>query len=248
MSQLQAVIFDLGGTLLEFPNEETAFRRAWGICYDHLVTVLADRAWPPRINFIQAMFQAETAHWRRVTEEQWSGPPSGLVRDGLSRLGRGVNEQEILVALDGYTHAIERWTAPVPDVHETLSLLRTRGYRLGLLSNTWWAAEWHHADLAVHGLASLLDEKVYTSDLPHSKPHASVFAEITARLGVEAEACIMVGDRMIDDVSGALGAGMAAAVWVKNDMPWPKPEHIVPTASISGLAELPLFLDAWTRQ
>ena len=126
----------------------------------------------------------------------------------------------------------------------TLQLLRERGYRLGLLSNTWWAAEWHNADLAAHGLEDLLDEVAYTSDLPHSKPHPSVFLAMVSRLGVEAEACVMVGDRMVDDISGGLGVGMRA-VWKQNDYPWPKPEHITPSATIGHLAELPQLLRAW---
>lgn len=242
-----AVIFDLGGTLLEFPTGKEELQKAWSACYDYLLTTFPDRGWPPRMNFIQAMNQAEDAHWQRVVEEHWSGPPSVLVGDGLRRLGRAADEQELVTVLDGYARAIERWTVPVPDAHQTLALLRARGYRLGLLSNTWWAAQWHHADLAAHGLAPLLDEKVYTSDLPHSKPHPAVFAEVVTRLGVEAQACVMVGDRLIDDIGGALGAGMSA-VWVENDMPWPRPEHIVPTSSIRRLAELPALLDAWTSQ
>jgi putative hydrolase of the HAD superfamily len=61
---------------------------------------------------------------------------------------------------------------------------------------------------------------------------------------VEPTACVMVGDRMIDDISGALGAGMRA-VWRKNDYPWPKPEHILPTVTITHLAELPTLLHEW---
>ena len=119
-----------------------------------------------------------------------------------------------------------------------------KGYRIGLLSNTWWAAEWHNADLATHGLSKYLDELVYTSDLPHSKPHPSVFLEVAGRLDVEPAACVMVGDRMIDDISGSLGAGMRG-VWKKTDYPWPKPEYIIPTAVITHLAEVPELLRTW---
>jgi putative hydrolase of the HAD superfamily len=159
-------------------------------------------------------------------------------------LGRSISERELLTALDGYARAVNGWAIVFPDARQTLQLLRERGYRLGLLSNTWWAAEWHNADLAAHGLADLLDEVAYTSDLPHSKPHPSVFLALAARLGIEVEACVMVGDRMVDDISGALGVGMRA-VWRWNDYPWPKPEHIVPTATIESLAELPELLRSW---
>ncbi len=240
----RAVIFDLGGTLVDWPGWVEDSPQRWGVSYDYLVAAQPDGAWPERDEYVRAMREAELAHWRRVETEHWSGPPSGLVRDGFARLGRHVHEAELLAALDGYARAVAGWAIVFPDSRPTLQLLRERGYRLGLLSNTWWAAEWHNADLATHGLADLLDELVYTSDLPHSKPHPAVFREVAARLGVEPAACVMVGDRMVDDVSGALGAGMRA-VWRVNANPWPKPERVVPTAAITCLAELPSLLRAW---
>ena len=240
----RAVIFDLGGTLIDWPRwvEDSPLR--WGLSYDYLIAARPDGNGPGRESYIAAMRAAELAHWRRVEDEHWSGPPSGLLRDGFARLNRHVHEQELLATLDGFARAVDGWAVVFPDARETLQVLRDRGYRLGLLSNTWWAAEWHNADLASHGLASLLDEVVYTSDLPHSKPHRSVFHEVAARLSVDPAFCVMVGDRVIDDVAGALGAGMRG-VWKENTSPWPRPPGIVPTASIACLAELPSLLRSW---
>lgn len=244
MSVPRAVIFDLGGTLLDWPDWNEDVSRRWALSYDYLTAQLPSNHWPGRDAYVQAMLEAEQAHWQRVVTEQWSGPPSNLLSDGFRRLGRHVHESELMTALDGYARAVDGWAVVFPDTRETLQLLRERGYRIGLLSNTWWAAEWHNADLAAHGLADLLDEVAYTSDLPHSKPHPSVFLEVATRLNVEPTACVMVGDRMIDDIFGALEVGMRAA-WRKNDYPWPKPEHILPTVTITHLAELPALLHEW---
>lgn len=244
MQAPRAVIFDLGGTLVDWPEWDEDSPRRWGLSYDFLVGALPGSAWPTRAAYVEAMRQAELAHWRRVNTEHWSGPPTGLLHDGFRRLGRHVEEQELLAALDGYARAVDGWAVVLPDARDTLALLKERGYRLGLLSNTWWAAEWHNADLAVHGLSPLLDEIVYTSDLPHSKPNPWVFEEVARRLGVEPGACVMIGDRMVDDVSGALGAGMRA-VWRVNEAPFPRPEHVTPTASIEQLADLPELLRGW---
>src|SRR5207237_6636111 len=163
------------------------------------------------------------------------GPPSGLLSDGFRRLGRHVNETELMAALDGYARAVDGWAVVFPDAKETLQLLRERGYRIGLLSNTWWAAEWHNADLAAHGLTDLVDEVAYTSDLPHSKPHPSVFLEVARRLNVEPKSCVMVGDRMIDDISGALGDGVSA-VWRRPDFNRPLCVLILLTYIITKLS------------
>ena len=111
---------------------------------------------------------AEAEHWRRVNAEQWSGPPTALIRDGFRCLGLQVHEHEILAAFDGYACAVEGWAVD-PDARETLLRLREQGSRLGLRSNTWWAAAWHAA-LVAHGLADLLDAVVYTSNLPTPCP------------------------------------------------------------------------------
>src|SRR5437899_12792525 len=189
------------------------------------------------------MREAEREHWRRVDAERWSGPPTGLVREGFDRLGVAVSGDELVGAMDGYAQAIAGWSTVDPDASATLRLLRERAYRLGLLSNTWWAADWHNADLATHGLSGLFDALVYTSDLGYSKPHLSVFVEIASRLGVAVEECVMVGDRMIDAVSGALGAGMRA-VWRKNGYGFPA-GVAVPNATIDTLSELPELLHSW---
>ena len=47
-----------------------------------------------------------------------------------------------------------------------------------------------------------------------------VFAEVARRLDVMPNECVMVGDRMVDDVSGALEAGMPA-IWRKNESGFP---------------------------
>ena len=44
------------------------------------------------------------------------------------------------------------------------------------------------------------------------KPHPSIFSEALQRLGVQPSDALMVGDSIRDDVEGALGAGMRAAL------------------------------------
>ena len=243
MSRASAVIFDLGGTLLPCWDEQDNGER-WASSYNDLVTILPDHPWPARDAFVMAMLDAEKAHWQRVVCEQWSGPPTGVLCEGFRRLDLAVDEEGIRIALDGYARALRGWTMVYPDTRSTLHQLSQQGYRIGLLSNTWWPAAWHNADLERHGLLDLFDSICYSSDLPYSKPHPSVFLEVARRLNVDPAACVHVGDRMVEDISGGLGAGMRA-VWKKNAYPWPKPVGLVPTAVITTLAELPELLCSW---
>ena len=243
MTAPRAVVFDLGGTLVHWPNWEGDAPLKWGAAYDALARADGGTALPDRDAFIRAMRAAEKAHWERVDREHWSGPPTGLVSDGFRRLDVDVEERTLLATMDGYAKAVAGWSTVFPDARDTLILLRERGYRLGLLSNTWWAAEWHNADIAAHGLSDLIDELVYTSDLPHSKPHPAVFREVSARLGVDPPACVMIGDRQIDDVSGAKGVGMRG-IWRRNEDGFPTWDG-TPDAIVDQLSELPELLRSW---
>lgn len=241
MNAPRAVVFDLGGTLINWPDWDGGAPAKWSAAYDAIAG--NGHALPARDTFVTAMRAAEKAHWERVDKEHWSGPPTGVVSDGFRRLDVHASEKVLVAAMDAYARAVAGWSTVFPDTRDTLVLLRERGYRLGLLSNTWWAAEWHNADLAAHGLSGLLDELVYTSDLPHSKPHASVFAEIARRLEVPASECVMIGDRQIDDVSGAKAAGMRG-IWRRNDSGFPT-ATVTPDAIVDTLAELPDLLRGW---
>lgn len=241
MPNLRAVIFDLGGTLLDFVDWDASAANKWRASYEALAT--ADLAPGRPEAYIQGMRAAELAHWQRVEGEQSSGPPTGIVSEGFRSLGLEATEEQLLVALDGYARATVGWSRLFPDTVSTLVTLRGLGYRIGLLSNTWWAAEWHNADLATHGVAASLDELVYTSDLPHSKPHPSVFLEVAGRLGVEPRDAVMVGDRMIDDISGAQSVGMRA-IWRRNSAT-PVRADITPDAVIETLADVPALVRAW---
>jgi putative hydrolase of the HAD superfamily len=240
LTAIRAVIFDLGGTLVDFP-ERGAQDSLWGASFERLSGTSTEGARVGREAYVRTMEEAEAEHWRRVVEEWWSGPPDSLVRDGFRGMRLEPTDEEIAAALDGYAAAVEGWSVAFLDARETLALLKEGGFRLGLLSNTWWASAWHDAALAAQGLAGLLDAVVYTSDLPRSKPHPSVFLQAASRLGVRPEECVMVGDNMAADVVGGLQSGMLA-VWKRNDGPWPRPEGVRPSATVDRLAELPTLI------
>ena len=242
MSAPRAVVFDLGGTLVQWPDWEGGAPAKWGLAYDAL-RAAHDGVVASKEEFVAAMRAAEKSHWERVDRDHWSGPPTDLVSEGFRRLGVAADDRALVAALDGYACAVAGWCTVFADTRATLALLRERGYRLGLLSNTWWAAGWHNADLAAHGLAGMLDELVYTSDLAHSKPHPSVFREVASRLGVSPAACVMIGDRQIDDVEGARAVGMRA-IWRRNDSGFPA-SGVAPDATVDALAELPDLLRSW---
>lgn len=68
------------------------------------------------------------------------------------------------------------------------------------------------------------------------KPHAAIFESAARELGVAKNECIFVGDHPINDVAGALSAGMGA-IWLEGFHPWSGP---VPNGarSVTSLAQV----------
>lgn len=238
-----AFVFDLGGTLWHWPDRNPTRDGIWfwGQSYDHCIGLLPISSGILRVGreaFAAAMVAAEEDYRQRARTEARSRTPDLIAADGLRRLGIPPHPQEVSMTLKGYGRVAVGWATPFPDATPTLFRLKTAGYGIGVLSNTWWQAAWLDADLGRLGLASLVDAALYTSGLRRTKPHPSVFLEAAKRLGVPPDRCVMVGDDPLCDVSGALAAGMKA-VWKRNGRPVPAPGDGQPTAMIYHLAELP---------
>ena len=105
---------------------------------------------------------------------------------------------------------------------------------VGLLSNTHWPRPFIERFLERDGLADLIDARLYTSELPYMKPHPSVFPAALDAVGVADPArAVFVGDRPLDDISGAKGVGMRAVLRPNPHLPRTQSE---PDADIDVLA------------
>jgi putative hydrolase of the HAD superfamily len=116
---------------------------------------------------------------------------------------------------DTYAAAVEmerRWAHSVhfelyDDALPTLEDMRRRGLKIGLLSNSSRNLE---EFVAHHGL--LADAVLTSGSHGKTKPHESIFLALLARLEVEPEQAVMVGDTLHEDVEGARAIGMHAVL------------------------------------
>ena len=91
---------------------------------------------------------------------------------------------------------------------ETLRTLRENGYRLGIVTNGPCVQQ--HRKLDVSGLRPLLDTVLVSSEEEVAKPDAELFCRAAARLGLSPAQCVFVGDHPVNDIDGAITAGMKA--------------------------------------
>jgi putative hydrolase of the HAD superfamily len=180
-------------------------------------------------------FGAEIAYY--LAHHLDGGDPDGLedlrarcAREMLHAMGL---EERIEPALGRRVMLESLEFSPYPDVVPALRGLRDRGQRLVVVSNwdcslPWW--------LERAGLAGLLDGTVSSAAVGQAKPAAAVFAEGLRVAGVRADEALHVGDSLEADLEGARGAGVRAALLVREGEP---PAGV---ATIRSLAELPSLI------
>jgi putative hydrolase of the HAD superfamily len=100
----------------------------------------------------------------------------------------------------------EAWEV-YPEVPDTLAALADQGVRLGVVSN------WDHrlpGLLERLGLARFFDSVAYSSAVGVEKPDRRIFERALADLGAGPGEAVHVGDGRLEDVEGAVAAGLEA--------------------------------------
>ena len=133
---------------------------------------------------------------------------------------------------------------PHPDVFDTLTALRQRGYLVGILTNG--TPRTQNLKIDYTGLRRYVDLVVLAGEEGIQKPDVRVFQLAAARLGVPTTACLFVGDHPINDLEGARAAGFTP---VRKDaaLEPSHPIHQIPVAedipTIRHIAEVLTLLD-----
>ena len=86
--------------------------------------------------------------------------------------------------------------------------LKNRGYIVGIITNGPSYLQNHKLDES--GLRKYCDITVVSGDVGIHKPNPKLFEYTADKLGLPANECTYVGDHPINDIQGALDAGMKA--------------------------------------
>ncbi|MCK4913019.1 MAG: HAD family hydrolase [Planctomycetes bacterium] len=94
------------------------------------------------------------------------------------------------------------------DIIQTLGALKKSGLKLGILSNTFINKCTLEKHLAKLGILDFFDELMYSYEFRFRKPDARIFAAAAERIGCPNSNIMFVGDRVNKDILPALKAGM----------------------------------------
>ena len=197
---VDAILFDLGGTVLE-------------IRHDAIAAILARHG------------GSLPAGWREVGERGGRRRMEEVLRAGAAPdvvwraffLGMleaaGVPPEIAMRAFDdvrAYHRTEHLWNRALPGMPEALTELAARGYRVAAVSNSDGRAD---ALLARLGLAQRFEFVVDSHDVGVEKPSPRIFAIACERLGLPPGRCAYVGDVMAFDVEGARAAGLVPVLF-----------------------------------
>jgi putative hydrolase of the HAD superfamily len=220
---MQAVTLDALGTLLTFEPPAPLLRAA---LRERLAVEVSEDA-------AAAAMKAEIAYYRaHLHEGRDAASLASLRRRSAEAMRPALGVDLEADALTGALLAALRFRA-FPDAVPALRALRSLGLRVVVVSN--WDASLHER-LEQTGLAKLVDGAVASAEFGHAKPAAAIFEHALALAGVPAEAALHAGDSVDADVAGALGAGLQAALVVRDGAARRAPPGV---PAIASLTELP---------
>ena len=241
---LKAVLFDLGGTLVHYDSAHASLKelekRSIVALYRHLAA--NGQMALPEGTFLTAIRSRVEAEWQMALASLRGGSVEAPIQAALADLGLSFAASEWQAARQAFYEPVHRAAEPRRGARQTLRILRDQGVALGLLSNTFWAADVHDADLSRFGLLDLLPARLYSCDIGRVKPHPEAFEKALAALGAQPDETVYVGDRLETDVEPARRLGL----WgVLITVPF-RHEHsdkIMPDAVIAELPELIRLLE-----
>lgn len=113
---------------------------------------------------------------------------------------------------------------------EALAHLRSRGYRIGILSNGFRGVQ--HEKLRTSGIAGQVDEVVLSDDINVNKPDRRIYDHALRLSEASAGETLMIGDNPDTDIAGAVRAGWKAMLYA--------PRHSAAVISVEGV-EIPVL-------
>lgn len=213
---IQAVLFDLGGTLHVSdspPGREVWFARRvidrlgdYGVRLDTTPEDLAERL---AVNAEDYKHMTEADLREYPTAEVWA---NWYLRDfGLTPAQLEPMSEELSFLYDYERPRIMRR----PHLAETLARLHEMGIRMGMISNIISRSVVPHF-LREYGIDGYMECVVTSCETGIRKPDPGIFRVAEAALGLKPEELAYVGDTISRDVRGTRSAGWRTMIQIKN--------------------------------
>lgn len=243
MHPFDAIIFDLGSTLIYFDGEwSDVMYQASQVLYRHLDQAGLKLDQKP---FLREYHQAVEAYYQERESEFIEHTTYFILRNLLAKWGYpDVTDRILRLALKSmYAVSQAHWHVE-KDALLTLMMLRESGYHLGLISN---AADDEDVQTLIDkaGIRTFFDKILTSAAEGIRKPNPRIFQKMLEYWGYSSGRVAMVGDTLGADILGAKNAGIFS-IWITRRANTPAnfahADTIKADAQIAALEELPDLL------
>jgi len=216
LTKIQAVLFDMGGTLEELYYDDASRLEATRGLLELLRSLGLDPGLSvPELKATVAKGMGSYQAWREETEIEL--PPERVWTEyilpdhGLSRERLAAAAEEIAFFYETHYHT----RSLRPEVPAVVEALHRKGFRLAIISNII-SRQLVPCRLAEYGLSGCFDPVVTSAGLGWRKPNARIFQEAARLMQLPPAACAYVGDTVSRDVIGARRAGYGCAIQIRS--------------------------------
>ncbi len=234
--KFDAVIFDLGSTLINYENhswDELGILGCRNAC--PILNGLSNQLISPEIlwkDFHYAVDKMFENHTEDLVEIDLYEITSGI----LAKLGITVADGLATRFVDAYYQPITGQTTLMPGADEILQKCRAAGLKIGLISNTIFPAAFHRAEMERFGILPFFDFTIFSSEFKFRKPKKEIFLKALDLAGSKPDTTVFVGDRLVEDIGGPQALGIKGILRFVEGRDYSAP--ITPYRTIYKLSEL----------
>jgi putative hydrolase of the HAD superfamily len=236
---IQAVLFDLGDTLMYSPDPwspvfDQAGRKLSAFLCSSGVEVDCDTF---RQKFLQRLEHYYTDRDRNLMETS----TLALLQVLLAENGHfNIPEKVLRSALDEFYKVTQQNWRLESDTILTLDMLQNSGFHLGLVSNAGDDRDVHQ-QVQRFGIEKYFDFILTSAACGYRKPHPFIFGVALDQWGYLPDEIAMVGDRLDADVGGARPLGIYT-IWIRRHAKKTPSTGITPDATVDTLSEIPALI------
>lgn len=196
----RVVFFDVDDTLLDTSTfAETARKAAIELMVDNGLPLDKDEAYGVLKTIIRQKGSNYGKHFNILTEVVLGHEDPMLVALGM------ITYHNVKIAL----------LRPFAETIDTLTYLKSQGYRLGVISNGITIKQWEK--LVRLNVYSFFDEVITSEEVGAKKPDKLIYDVALRKMNGDPEKSIMIGNKFKEDALGAVNAGMSA-ILVNSDV------------------------------
>lgn len=237
--EIQAVFFDMGGTIETFGYTRELRLDATAVIQQKLLQAGIDLQLDDEqlLEVISSglgrykLFSIESLD-ELPPQRVWSEYVFSGFEIDQSKLAGIAEELSFFVETRFYQRAMR------PEMPTVLEAIKQMGLKIGIISNVNSRGQ-VPTNLKKYGIYQYFDPIILSSEYGRRKPDPAIFHYAARLANVSASTCLYVGDRIARDVDGAQRAGYGMSIQIKHDFKHGESdEGAIPDAVIDNMTEL----------